>query len=479
MSVVDRILWQAHYSGDAPALSVPGPYRDVVTYARLRRHVANACSRLAPMGVVPGSVYGLHMTDNLLYIVLILALERLGAGSVTIPRMEQVAGWPLAGILYEGEPVATSVRIEKVDLSWLEGDGRFDLDAPGPKVRPNDVCHIAWTSGSTGKPKGVVQTHATMTERISMMGYRVNHAFSRQERLLSALGFASSFGYLLLIHTLARGGMYCLSGPAMDEAARKIAMYNIRTLVASPMTLAEFTRASRTERRDFQALEMAISSGGALRRQLAEGIRAQVCSRLMISYGSAEAGAITNSFIDDLDLDKGEVGFVLPGVEVEIVDPVTREPVKDGIGRVLVRSKSVADRYFEAEGRDEQIAENGAWLTDDLGFISPKGVLAIHGRDSHVVNLGGPKTTLEVIEASYAAAPGVAEIASMLLRDNQGLDRLIAFVVPDEDWSEQRFWDHCRKAISPEHWPARLIISKRLPRSAGGKVDRQQLPALV
>ena len=47
-----------------------------------------------------------------------------------------------------------------------------------------------------------------------------------------------------------------------------------------------------------------------------------------------------------------------------------------------------------------------------LVLSSPDGRVALLGRESNVVNLGGDKATIELIELHYAKAPGIRELAA-------------------------------------------------------------------
>jgi acyl-coenzyme A synthetase/AMP-(fatty) acid ligase len=160
-------------NGSAPALSVSGA---TVTYARLNHCIANVCSRLAAFEIVPGSVYGVHVSGDLLHIVTTLALELLGAATVMIQEPESMRDWPLAAILSDREIVDNAIPIHRIEGDWLRGAGVWRLEANRALPNPDDLCHIAWTSGSTGRPKGVALTHGNVAERIAQFG----HLFGRE-----------------------------------------------------------------------------------------------------------------------------------------------------------------------------------------------------------------------------------------------------------------------------------------------------------
>src|SRR5262249_51118036 len=132
-----------------------------------------------------------------------------------------------------------------------------------------------------------------------------------------------------------------------------------------------------------------------------------VCPHVMVSYGSSEGGISAAGSVENLDLERGEVGRVLPSVQVEILDE-TGQPCIGSIGRVRVRSDAVAYPY-RGDAVTPDVSFDGKWFyPGDLGILSADGVLSIMGRQDNLVNLGGVKTTIEAIEAELLAAPGVS-----------------------------------------------------------------------
>ena len=105
--------------------------------------------------------------------------------------------------------------------------------------------------------------------------------------------------------------------------------------------------------------------------------------------------------------------------------------------------------------------------------------MSIHGRSSNVVNLGGDKATIERIELNYAKAPGISDLAALPIKDALGVTKLVAIVVPNDQWSEQKAWEHYRANLPRNFWPVWIVVVDDLPRGSNGKVDRSRLEALI
>jgi enterobactin synthetase component F len=478
MSFVDRIVWQGLQKPAAPALSVSGRTTDIVTYGDLCRGIGNLSARLYALGVRPGALYGVHIPDDRLYIAMILALEYLGAATTIVVAPSQVTDLAVESVFVAGSATGWTFPTESVNPDWLEGD-RSRPKGKSYRAAPDDLCHVIWTSGSTGQPKAVPLSHGVLELRAEQFDYRFGPEFGHSARLFCSMGLSSSWSYTLLNNVLARGGFFCLPGPSIDQTVAKFAAYKLQSVAASPLYLAELVQFSRRRGKEFQSLEVVVSGGGMLPAALAQQVQAMICSRLISYYGSAECGAVATGAVELLSLDQGEVGFVIPGVSAEVVDRSSRTVLSEGVGTLRIRSERAVRGYLGPSGVDEGIFGADGVYSGDQGLVSPDGLLSIFGRDSNVVNLGGPKTTLEAIETRYADAPGVAAVAAMVAADTMGVSRLVAFVVPSEGWSEPEFWQYCRMKVAPEFCPKRLVVVPSLPRVATGKVDRQKLPTLL
>jgi long-chain acyl-CoA synthetase len=117
-------------------------------------------------------------------------------------------------------------------------------------------------------------------------------------------------------------------------------------------------------------------------------------------YGLTEAGtAIT---VNDLRPFRADtVGKPLPGMEVKIADPDS-----DGVGEVLVRSKTVMSGYLnDPELTAEAIV--GGWLkTGDLGRMDGDGHLQLLGRKKNmIITEEGKNIYPEDIEAVFESLP--------------------------------------------------------------------------
>jgi long-chain acyl-CoA synthetase len=196
-------------------------------------------------------------------------------------------------------------------------------------------------------------------------------------------------------------------------------------------------------------------------------------------YGLTEAGtAIT---VNDLRPFRADtVGKPLPGMDLRIADPDS-----DGIGEVLVHSKTVMSGYLnDPELTAEAIV--GGWLkTGDLGRVDGDGHLQLFGRKKNmIVTEEGKNIYPEDIEAVFESLP-VKEFCVFAAnyvwpkRSMTG-EQLVLVLHLDTD---QNFSEELRREINARN--SRLLNYKRIhgvivlnedfPRTASLKIKRDVL----
>ncbi|HYD81465.1 MAG TPA: amino acid adenylation domain-containing protein, partial [Paucimonas sp.] len=122
------------------------------------------------------------------------------------------------------------------------------------------------------------------------------------------------------------------------------------------------------------------------------------------------------------------------------------------------------------------------WRTGHLARYLPDGRIDHLGRIDAQVELRGFRIALGAIESALAALPIVREAAVGVHRHAPDDRRLVAYVVPHDGMNAtQDAVPLLRAALSqtlPDYMvPAHFVLLDRIPRSSGGEVDREALPA--
>jgi acyl-CoA synthetase (AMP-forming)/AMP-acid ligase II len=164
---------------------------------------------------------------------------------------------------------------------------------------------------------------------------------------------------------------------------------------------------------------------------------------------------------------------------VQIVDdndtplPARRE------GIVRVKSETGVTEYLEDEEETTRVFRNGWFYPGDIGVLTADGLLAILGRATTVLNVGGSKLNPETIEAVLCTHSNVQQAAVFSYASERGLDELCALIVPRSALIADALKDFCRARLPEDFVPARFIAVSDLPRNDMGKIERLKLPELA
>ena len=175
----------------------------------------------------------------------------------------------------------------------------------------------------------------------------------------------------------------------------------------------------------------------------------------------------------------GAVGYVTPGITVEIVDQSGRALPAGQEGIVRIDSPYGPRGYLGDPAESATAFRDGWFHPGDIGHLREDGLLIIGGRETSVINLGGDKLKPELVEEVVASFPGIDQAAVLGLTDELGIEQLWSLVVSRSQWDEQALRAHCRQRLPTAFVPARFIMVESLPRNAMGKIERPRLPEIV
>jgi len=167
-------------------------------------------------------------------------------------------------------------------------------------------------------------------------------------------------------------------------------------------------------------------------------------------------------------------GHALPGVELKIVDPVTRKRRDPGAaGELLVRGRWLMDGFYKRE-RSESFDADGFYATGDSCSLDADGHLYFHGRLGGMIKTTGANVSPEEVEASIRGHPDVLESAVFGV-PHPGMGEMVAAVVakrPDSDLTERELQDFLRSQLSSFKVPKRILFMAQddLPKTPSQKI---------
>lgn len=169
------------------------------------------------------------------------------------------------------------------------------------------------------------------------------------------------------------------------------------------------------------------------------------------------------------------VGFVTPGVTVQIVNSTGTLLPPDEDGHVRIRSAYAVTQYFENPEDSAKVFRDGWFYPGDLGRLNSDGLLVITGREHAVLNLGGDKISPEAIELILSEFNGVIEAAAFGIPNEYGNNEISAAIVTDGSLDEQALKEYCAARIPRPFAPTKVHLVASLPHNEMGKLDRSRL----
>lgn len=464
MNITDPIRNRARR--DPTAIAVIRADDSKVSYHDLDRMIDAAAARFAGLGLVPGNVVGLAIRgpDEFPPLVIALALARNGIASAdpSLPaeHMELLLVGP-------GTRQRTDVRCVAFDASWSALPAGGSVPIAPMWTDGSAICRIFASSGTTGKPKFIPASHDVMAQRTLQGALWIGPP---EPVHICALDFGSGVGVRDVLRTLFRGATLVLTNPA--DAIMAIRRHDVGSISIAPGSLAALMRSLSA---DVPPLPLRVVevSGAFLAPRLAELVRQKLGCRLVLSYGATEVGNVAWAPIELLDGIENAVGFVSTGVEVQAVDTDDQPlpPGRDGILRI--RTDCSVAGYLDPVSSAEAF-KHGWFYPDDIGAVTPEGIVIVKGRASDVINAGGVKVHPTVIENVLLTLPDITDAAAFGVPDEMGVTRIWAAVVSGKPVSGAEVNALCRQKLG-NRAPRFVLQVRGLPRNTNGKVRRDEL----
>jgi acyl-CoA synthetase (AMP-forming)/AMP-acid ligase II len=479
MNIVDPILFQCRRQPPVAAICAPGPGIGLISYRRLEQYVHNVTRKLQSFGLPERSIVAVNITDVIFHTVVLLASMRLGLITLSVREGELLLPFKIDLLIADAKrPPTDRTHVVLADLSWTEGDGHPLEPQLLPQVHEDDLCRLILTSGTSSAPKAVPISHKLLAKRMARhatFGNRIANC----SRIYCDVPVSTSLGFQFLIYALARGGTAFFPGEDFASTLRVIEDYNVQCLVGSPSGFENLLRWFDTVPAYQSNVEVIFCGGDVLSRTLSERLRSRICSHVIAAYGSTEASMSAVAHAHEIAELSRAVGFVTPGVVVQIVDASETVLPPGQEGEVRIRSEFAVDHYLGDPEESKKVFRDGWFYPGDLGALNADGLLVITGREHAVLNLGGDKISSEALERVLAQFQGVAQAAAVTVPNAYGNNQVFAFVVARENIDENALIAYGASSIPRPFAPVKYFFVDALPQNEMGKLDRRRLQDMV
>jgi long-chain acyl-CoA synthetase len=364
--------------------------------------------------------------------------------------------------------------------SWLE---QAAVPAELPVVDERDTFTIPYTSGTTGQPKGVLVPHRSRLLTLFAMAVEYG-CYSPDDRFLAIAPLCHGAGMVFALAPVFFGGYAELmddfdpAGVMNCLATEHITgFFGVPTHFHGMLSLEQ----SFLDRHHSPHLTTIISNAAPLPQDLKERIINHFGEGLLHeTYGSTEAGIVTNLRPGDQSRKQKCVGQPFPCTLVKIVDNNGDECLANQVGELFSLSPYLFNGYWDLPAETKKAFHDGWATVGDLARRDEEGYVYIVDRKKDMVISGGFNIYPSEIEDMLVQHEDILDVAVVGMPDVKWGEYLKAFVVVRSGAAldARKILDFCEGRIAKIKTPKEIAFVDALPRNAGGKVLKTELRSL-
>jgi len=492
-SIFDIFRDRCASTPDAPFLILPND--NLITYSDALSRTSQYANLFTELGVSAGDRIAVQVEKS--SEALIIYLATLNIGGIYLPLNPAYPKNEVRYFLTDAEPTLFICRSEdELVMSELCLELRIPnilaLDRHGggslSEMANHQSCHdlvceqrsqdpaaILYTSGTTGRSKGATLSNSNLVANALTL-WRF-WGFEPKDRLLHALPIFHTHGLFVATNVTICAGSAMILLPKFDLDEIFRLMPNATVMMGVPTFYTRMLADPRFTRESLRHFRLFISGSAPLSVEVHKEFAERTGHVILERYGMTETNMITSNPYDG-PRTPGTVGPPLPGVDVQIVDPVTSAVLPSGeIGMIEVRGPNVFKGYWRnPEKTAEEFRESGFFVTGDLGKIDQNGYVHIVGREKDLIISGGFNVYPAEVEAAIEKTLSISECAVVGAPHPDWGEGVVAVIQAREkpcDLSAIR--SALASNLATYKQPNAIIYREELPRNAMGKVEKKIL----
>jgi len=458
--------------------------------------------------IAEGSRVAVLATNELEFIPLFFALQRLGA--VMVPINFRLTAHEISHILTDSAPhlviyqtqfqdVITKAGISTVPEKKWHFDGAESLRSflsaalsqvlDGTAAKQNwivpmkesaafeTVCMILYTSGTTGLAKGALVTNQMLHWNSINTTLRLN--LNESDVALTFLPFFHTSGWNVLVTPFLHRG-------AKTILLRKFDAHQVLTLseregatilFGVPTTMDMMARDPIFESVNLSKVRYAIVGGEPMAIDLIK-LWEKKGVAIRQGYGLTEFGPNVFSLNETDSIRKiGSIGFPNFYIQAKVVND-RNEEVPDGeIGELVLRGPVCSPGYWNNPKATAETIQN-SWLhTGDLVRKDEEGYFYVAGRKKDMFISGGENVYPVELERVLSTHPAIREIAVIGVPDAKWGEVGKACVVLNQgaQLSAEDLLKFCRDLVAKFKVPKYVEFYTELPKGDSGKILKRKL----
>lgn len=486
---------------DAPAITYGGTTR---TWAEFARRVRQNVAAQRAAGLVPGDRVAVLDLNHPSCVETTLACAQAGTANAVVnfrlapPEIVYVINDSKARVLFVGPEFAGAVAqmrdklptVEKVIAVGGENDeyeawlAAHEPDTAVHPAAPEDCFVQLYTSGTTGFPKGAMLTHRGMLAHSTNVMADFDVDGDSRVQVAMPLFHVGGTSYSLLAIT---AGAHILMMRLPDPAAalEMLETERITHTFYVPALMAAMLQVPGMAERDYSALRALSYGASPMPLPVMRGCLKVFPGIMHQVYGMTEQCGVVSSLGPEDHADPARehllvsAGTPIHGVEIEIRDPATGDPVPTGeAGEIWVRSEQVMGGYWgKPEATEAAITADGWLRSGDGGHVDAEGYVYVTDRIKDMIISGGENIYPAEIERVLAEHPSVGDAAVIGVPDERWgeVPKAVVVAAPGATVDEAALLAYCREHLASFKCPKSVDVVDELPRNPTGKILKKDL----
>ena len=463
-----------------------------LSYRELADAVERAAAVLRARGVGRGDRVAYFGENSPRFLQTMFAAAHVGAVFVPVntrlapPEIAHVLTDSGARIVVHDAGAGDRIRAAAPAADVLAADGPDGFDAlveaaiPDPVTEPSagdDPAAIIYTSGTTGRAKGAILTHANLTWVALNCIIDYDVVSSDVALMISPLFHVASLGMGALPVLLKGATMVLEPGFEPGRALAQIERHRVTMLSGVPTTYQMMADHESWARTDLSSLRKLTCGGSPVPDRIMNAYEARGLS-FSQGYGMTETAPGATALAATMTRAKqGSVG--LPHFFTDIRIATDHGIAAPGVvGEIEISGPNVFAGYNRLPDETAAVFTDDGWFrSGDLGYVDEDGYLHIAGRVKDLIISGGENIYPAEVENLISDLVGVTGVAVVGMPDAQWGEVPWAVLTVREGTrvDTETVRAHLDGRLARYKIPKRVVIVDELPRTASGKVRKNEL----
>jgi fatty-acyl-CoA synthase len=446
-----------------------------VTYAELDAASDRLAASFLDRGLVRGDRIATLTGNSPEHVAVFFACAK--AGLILAPLSWRLSSSELAYQLEDAEPALFLVEPEHAALAEATGHPSKPLGIPDELVAQShkvaagddDPLLLVYTSGTTGRPKGALLSQANCFW--TNLSFDLATGVSGDDVVLQVLPQFHCGGWnVQALLAWWKGATVVLE--RSFEPARCLALIEekrVTTMMGVPANYLFLAQDPAFASTDLTSLRRAVVGGAPMPEPLLETWHERGVD-VVQGYGLTEAAPNVLCLPPEDAVRKlGSAGKPYPHVDVRLSEE----------GELQVRGPNVFAGYWRNPEASADAFADGWLRTGDIAERDEEGFYRIKGRLKDMYISGGENVYPAEVESVLHEHPSVVDAAVVGIPDERWGEIGVAFVVRGGEVPEEELIEFVRSRLARFKAPKAVRFVDALPRSAMGKVAKDDLRATM